>query len=265
MRSLSFLISRRWISFALVVALLAYFAWWLGEWQFHRLEDRKERNSVTETNLHGTPASLRDVYSTDTDLPASSEWKRVTATGTYDAAHTLQIRYRTFEGNGGVEVVVPLTTSTGTVLLVDRGWLQTEKATAPAADVPAPPTGQVIVTGWARADATESNAVDTADGVLSTRAISSQTYDKATGLTAFRGWLQLDSESPAATAKPALRPGDLPDLGNGPHFFYGLQWWFFGILAVFGFGYLAFDEWAMLTGRRLPRDQRVSKRSDRSE
>jgi cytochrome oxidase assembly protein ShyY1 len=35
---------------------------------------------------------------------------------------------------------------------------------------------------------------------------------------------------------------ELPDLGEGPHFFYGLQWWFFGVLAVFGFGYLAWDE-----------------------
>ena len=32
-------------------------------------------------------------------------------------------------------------------------------------------------------------------------------------------------------------------LNNGPHFFYGLQWWFFGLLALFGFGYLAWDEW----------------------
>ena len=35
-----------------------------------------------------------------------------------------------------------------------------------------------------------------------------------------------------------LEPAELPDLGNGPHFFYGLQWWFFGLLAIFGFGYL---------------------------
>ncbi len=263
-RSLSFLVSRRWVTFALVVALLAYLAWWLGEWQFHRLEDRKERNAVVERNESGPPASLRDVFATDSALPARHEWKRVTATGTYDAGHTLQIRYRTYEGNGGVEVVVPLETTTGTVLLVDRGWLQTEAATAPADDVPAPPAGQVVVTGWARADASESSTVHEEDGVLSARAIASTSYARATGAETFRGWLQLESESPEATAKPALRQGELPDLGNGPHFFYGLQWWFFGVLAVFGFGYLAYDEWAVLTGRRRPRDQRVSKRTDRS-
>ena len=40
----------------------------------------------------------------------------------------------------------------------------------------------------------------------------------------------------------ALAPVELPELDNGPHFFYGLQWWFFGVLALFGFGYLAWDE-----------------------
>ena len=265
MRSLSFLISRRWVGFALVVVLLGYLAWWLGEWQFHRLEDRKERNTVIERNSSGPPASLRDVFATDTALPARSEWKRVTATGTYDPEHTVQIRYRTYEGTGGVEVVVPLETTTGAVLLVDRGWLQTEDATAAAGDVPAPPTGQVVVTGWARADATESATVHEESGVLSARAIASTAYADETGADVFRGWLQLESESPAATSEPELRTGELPELGNGPHFFYGLQWWFFGVLAIFGFGYLAYDEWAVLTGRRLPRDQRVSKRSDRSE
>ena len=52
---------------------------------------------------------------------------------------------------------------------------------------------------------------------------------------------------------------ELPDLGNGPHFFYGLQWWFFGLLAVFGFGYLAWDE-----RRRMRRGQAPGKASPES-
>jgi cytochrome oxidase assembly protein ShyY1 len=42
---------------------------------------------------------------------------------------------------------------------------------------------------------------------------------------------------------------ELPDLGEGPHFFYGLQWWFFAALAVFGFGYLTVDEVRRTRGR----------------
>src|SRR5204863_529244 len=62
------------------------------------------------------------------------------------------------------------------------------------------------------------------------------------------GFVDAARESPPA-GKPMV-PVDLPDLGNGPHFFYGLQWWFFGLLAVFGFCYLAYDE-----RRRLARGE----------
>ena len=55
------------------------------------------------------------------------------------------------------------------------------------------------------------------------------------------GWVDLRSESPEP-ATP-LQPVELPELDNGPHFFYGLQWWFFGALAIFGFFYLIYDEW----------------------
>ena len=56
----------------------------------------------------------------------------------------------------------------------------------------------------------------------------------------YGGFVDAEKESPAART-PLVR-AELPDLGNGPHFFYGLQWWFFGLLAVFGFCYLAYDE-----------------------
>jgi cytochrome oxidase assembly protein ShyY1 len=56
----------------------------------------------------------------------------------------------------------------------------------------------------------------------------------------FSGYVALGRQSPDA-ADP-LVPADLPDLGEGPHLFYGIQWWFFGALALFGFGYLAWDE-----------------------
>ena len=65
--------------------------------------------------------------------------------------------------------------------------------------------------------------------------------------------MDLKSEDPEP-ATPLMK-AELPDLSNGPHFFYGLQWWFFGVLAVFGFFYLAYDEWRIGTGRKPPRVQ----------
>jgi cytochrome oxidase assembly protein ShyY1 len=235
---LRFVLSRRWLLFAVAVGLIAWGTWWLGEWQFHRLAERKATNAVVSRNEARDPAPVADVLAPGRPVPASQEWRRVTATGTYDTADTVIVRYRTRDGASGVDVVVPLVTADGPALLVDRGWLATANQGADASEVPPPPAGNVDVTGWVRVDATgDSSAVS--DG--STRAISSARIGDALGREVYGGFVDLRTESPAA-AEP-LTAAELPELDNGPHFFYGLQWWFFGVLAVFGFFYLLHDEW----------------------
>ncbi len=81
-RSLRFLVSRRWVLFAITVALLAWAAWLLGEWQFHRLEERKELNAIVARNTAAPTAPVSEVLEPDRPVPASDEWRVVTATGT---------------------------------------------------------------------------------------------------------------------------------------------------------------------------------------
>ncbi|QIG43127.1 SURF1 family protein [Nocardioides anomalus] len=237
MRSLRFLLSRRWILFALVVVMLTYAAWWLGGWQFRRLDDRKASNEIVRTNEHRQVTPVGEVLTPDGDPTDADEWRVVSASGTYDADSTVLVRYRTRDGAQGVDVVVPLVTADGTALLVDRGWLETDPSGADA-DVPAPPSGEVEVTGYVRANGTgDSTRVDD----LSTRAISSDAIGPAIGRPVYGGFVELRSEDPEPAT--SLEAVELPELNNGPHFFYGLQWWFFGLLAVFGFFYLLVDEW----------------------
>ena len=238
MRSLRFLVSRRWILFGIVVALLAWAAWLLGEWQFSRLEDRKERNAIIEANESAPVAPVSEVLRPGAAVAEGDEWRVVTATGTYDSDDTVIVRYRTRDGASGVDVVVPLVTSDGPALVVDRGWVASDDNNPEPTDVPAPPAGEVTVTGWVRADATGASTAVTDQ---STRAVSSREIGEALGREVYGGFVDLRSENPPADEP--LERAELPDLDNGPHFFYGLQWWFFGLLALFGFCYLAYDEW----------------------
>ena len=255
MRSLGFLVSRRWLVFALIVVLSAWAAWLLGQWQFHRLADRKAENAAIGRNERAPVAPVGEVMSTR-PVGESQQYRRVTASGTYEPQNTVIVRYRTRDGASGVDVVVPLRTSSGTTLLVDRGWLATDNRGLDSADAPAPPSGTVTVVGRVRVDATgdSTQVVD-----ASTRAINSAAIGQAIDEQVYGGFVDLVSEDPAPSTE--LEPADLPDLGNGPHFFYGLQWWFFGLLAIGGFLYLVADEWRMAEGRK-PRPDANRKQAD---
>ncbi len=246
-RSLQFLVSRRWVFFLLAVVLLSWLAWALGQWQFQRLEERQERNQAVTRNLDREPVPVGSVLSVGEDVPPDERWRRVVASGRYDAENRIVVRYRTREGESGVEVVVPLVTDEGPTLLVDRGWMPSDNRGVPE-EVPTPSEEPVTVTGFVRADADpDETSTDVTD--LSTRAISSEAIGEAIGQDTYGGFVILEEEDPeVAPEGERLQPVEMPELDEGPHFFYGLQWWFFGALAVFGFGYLAYDEWRR--GRR---------------
>ncbi|MCW2761110.1 MAG: hypothetical protein JWR85_1311 [Marmoricola sp.] len=241
-----FLLTRRWVLLALVVAVLAWLASQLGQWQFHRLDDRKTDNRIVSTNLKRAPAPVDDVLSTDRAPRATDEWRRVTVHGTWDDEHSIVLKYQTRDEGAGVDVVTPLVTENGPAVLVDRGWMSTGNTGGNRPDLPSTTEGQVTVTGWVRRDATGSA---TKVSALSTRAVSSVRIAEVTPYPLYRGFLDLADESPTPATK--LQPTELPDDdSNGPHFFYGLQWWFFGALAVFGFCYLAWDEFRQRRQRR---------------
>jgi cytochrome oxidase assembly protein ShyY1 len=243
-----FLLSRRWVLFALAVAALAWGASLLGQWQFHRLDERRAENRLVARNLDRPPVPLDDLLGVDRPVAEEDEWREVVVHGTWDDAHTIVVKYQTRDGAAGVDVVTPLRTASGAAVLVDRGWLATQNTGGTRPDLPKATEGQVTVLGWVRVDGTggSTNVTD-----MAARAISSRAAEKVLPYPLYGGFLDLHTESPPP-AKP-LEPTELPDdTSEGPHFFYGLQWWFFGALAIIGFGYLAYDEW------RRAREERAS-------
>ena len=254
---MGFLLSRRWVLFAVTVALLAWGAVQLGQWQFHRLHDRKHDNRVVATNLDAPPVPVDDLLSRVQGPTPDDEWRRVTVHGRWDDGHTVVLKYQTRDGAAGVDVVTPLVTAGGAAVLVDRGWMSTSNSGASRPNLPPATEGPVTVTGWVRRDATGGA---TRVSELSTRAVSSRRVAEVVPYPLYRGFLDLAAESPAPAR--TLEPVELPDdTSNGPHFFYGLQGWFFGALAVFGFCYLVWDE---LRQRRRRRPEEAL-RSERPE
>ena len=242
---MGFLLTRRWLLFFLAVVLMAWGATWLGQWQFRRLQEKRHENHVIAANLSAAPVPVTTLMRTGHPPGPAIEWRRVTAHGHWDDRHSIVVKYQTSaDGSPGVHVATPLVTGDGTAVLVDRGWMSTPNNGAIRPKLPPVNSGEVTVTGWVRQNATGGAAlVDQ----LSTRALSSATVSKVVPYTLYAGVVDLAEQSPPPVR--SLGRIELPDdTSDGPHFFYGLQWWFFGVLAVIGFIYLAYDEW------KRPRD-----------
>jgi len=241
---LRFLLSRRWLGLLLAVAVVGVTCVELGLWQFRRYHERIDRNEVTTSNLMGDPAPVEDVLSTNAPPAEVDQWRIVEATGRFDADHQVVVSYRTRDGAPGVDVVVPLVTASGTALLVDRGWLATEN-NADTPQLPDPPAGEVTVTGWVRVNADDGDQVKPQDGTV--RAISSDALAPTLPYDVYDGFVDLTSEAPKAPDRP-LR-AERPDLTSGPHFFYGVQWFFFAALA---FGFWCYFAWTEYRGQSRP-------------
>ncbi len=167
--------------------------------------------------------------------------------GTWDDKHTIVLKYQTRDSGAGVDIVTPLVTSAGSAVLVDRGWMSTENSGASRPKLPPVTDGPGHRHGlgtpgrdWRSHPGQRALHAGRLLGARSARCCRT----RSTG-----GFLDLAAESPAPAK--ALGAVELPDdTSNGPHFFYGLQWWFFGALAIFGFCYLVWDELRQRRGRR---------------
>jgi cytochrome oxidase assembly protein ShyY1 len=245
-----FLLSRRWVLFFVFVTALGVACVLLGRWQFHRLSERRDNNDVIRTNLHATPAPVEMVL-TDRSPDHNLQWRVVTATGTYDPASTLLVKYITHKGNPGVDVVVPLRLANRSAVLVDRGWIAGPDNGQRMPTAPAPPTGRVTVTGWVRLDSTHQSASTPHDRTI--RQIGTKQLGSSFPYPILGGYVSAHQEAPKAAHTPIRNDG--PDLSDGPHFFYGLQWFFFGLLAVSGFVWFA---WIEYQERKHPHSERMA-------
>jgi cytochrome oxidase assembly protein ShyY1 len=234
------LLNVRWIAAALAVLVLAGVCVQLGRWQLHRLDERKARNDVTRANLKAPPAPLDQVVGPQGVIGDQHAWRTVVVTGTFDASKQIVMRYRNVSDRPGFEIVTPLMLPDGKGVLVDRGFLARQGAELAPLNIPAVPTGQVTITGRLqrseRGGSTNGGTPD--DGTA--RLINGPDFAKALGLNLYDGYVTVDKQEPANDPAFGAFPG--PEIDDGPHFFYALQWFFFALLALGGLVYFSRQE-----------------------
>ncbi len=230
-----FLLSPRWLGFAALMLALAAAMVALGFWQLSRYHERSAVNARIDAAARAGPVPVGTVLPVGRAPDAGAAWTRVTATGRYDPEHRILARDRTVEGAVGYEVLTPLVLADGSAVLVDQGWLAAEPGGArgvPA--LPAPPDGQVTVTGRAHLPESRADAPITIDGHVQVRRIDPARLGGTVPYRLAGGYLLLDEpRGPGFTVIPSDHQNAAMNAG------YVVQWWAFALLTLAGFGWAA--------------------------
>jgi cytochrome oxidase assembly protein ShyY1 len=200
----------------------------LGAWQLDRLAQRKASNTTTVTNENAPVRPYAEVF--NRPILDADQWQRVEASGTFDPDHQFLLRYRSSGDAEGYEVVTPLHTATGNVL-VDRGLIPVTQGTAIPDAPPPPPTGEVTLTGHVRRNEEgRRSAVTPVNGEM--RLINSDAIAPTLPYPIANGYIGLLTVTPAQDG--GFQPIALPEISDGPHFWYAVQWFMFTGIGLAG-------------------------------
>jgi len=211
---------------SLIALLLIIFCLWGSQWQYHRGVDRHARNAVIEERIAKPPIELITVAG---NLP-DYEWQTVSTAGTFDTDKQILLRNRYNDGKYGYEVLTLFKSSENKNFWVDRGWVEAgATATTPPVVTPLP-QGVVSITGRLRLDSSLPRGSFFAlpgkgEGLVSELNAQSQLDTQKFYIDLLSG--SDTSLTPEVTAQ-------LPELSDGPHMAYALQWIFFAGLVVYG-------------------------------
>lgn len=219
----------RWIGLIAFACVLAVVFVQLGQWQLRRLDERKAHNVAVRTAEAAPVADWRDYFTRP--LTEADEWHQVRIEGTYLTDRQYVVRFRSNGEAKGYEVITPLRTADGTVVLVDRGFVAVAPGVPLPTTAPPAPSGTVTVVGRVRIDEKGGpGAEDPNAGQV--RVVNSAKIGRDLGIPVAQGWLQLTSVTPAQD--PSFVPVALPTLDEGPHLSYAVQWFLFTAVGVIG-------------------------------
>jgi cytochrome oxidase assembly protein ShyY1 len=231
----------RWIASHLLVLVVIGTMVSLGLWQLRRLDEKTKLNETIKERAN-TPVvevgSLIEAGQTPAAAKEASQWRRVSASGTYRTADELVVANRIKDGDPGYWVLTPLVLDDGSTLVVARGFVYRFELEHNGLAGVAAPDGRVTIEGVLQASPSGGRFGEerTAQGPIpgiSQADVSALAKRWGTALLPL--WLRLDAGPGAPAEGTALVTIPPPPLSRGPHLSYAVQWFIFSAIAFFGY------------------------------
>ena len=204
-----------------VAVLLVTLCLIAANWQYQRGVTRHANNFKIEANTKLPAINLSQV----TEL-VPSEWRIVKVVGNFDINHNVLLRNRyNSDGKYGYEYLT-LFKSGGKSFWVDRGWVQAGEHASDRPTLPNTPNGNIEIAGRLRLETSLPRgsffALPRTGNLVSSWNLKSKVDTENFYLDLISG----DGVTPAT-------PAELPELSDGPHMAYALQWLFFAGLIIY--------------------------------
>ena len=200
-----------------------------ANWQYERGINRNAKNAKIETNVQKPVIKLSQVIQLS-DLK-DSEWRSVEVSGKFNKVHEVLLRNRyNSEGKYGFQYLTLFeTTDTPKKLRfwVDRGWVQAGATALTRPEIPNTPLGELRIVGRIRLDSALPKgsffALPASGNLINS-------WDLRSKVQTENFYLDLIDGQGVTPDTPA----ELPELSDGPHLAYALQWLFFAGLTIYG-------------------------------
>jgi surfeit locus 1 family protein len=213
-------VTRRLWAFVVLAVVLAVVFVRLGFWQLQRLGERAIANLRTATMLAATPVAYGELPAANATL------RRAWLEGTPDTDREFALLGRSRDGSPGVHIFTPVRVAgSDTAVLVNRGWVYS------------PDASTVDLARWreprSRYRGYTSRLPEAGVVALKGRGMRTLSAAAVDSLLPYPfQTLYLVSQDSMSDRTPARLPP--PDLSNGPHLSYAVQWFAFALIALVG-------------------------------
>ncbi len=225
------LIRPRWVALTVILLLFIYLFIRLSNWQFDRYDQRILRNEQTTSALSLAPKNINSA----SQLSELHQWEKVQLTGTYLNDHSKLIRKQYLGNSLGFWVITPFEIQNGDNILINRGWIPIGSSASTNQSIPLAPPGNINIEGYLQ----PFNSSKAQPKDLPIHQVNTIDYRYFDFKIANDFYLQLAKSSPMDN-QVAIIP--LPELSNGPHLSYAIQWILFALLLPIGWYVLLKNE-----------------------
>jgi cytochrome oxidase assembly protein ShyY1 len=223
----------------------------LSNWQWHRLHARQAYNVEIQAEIDQAPVPISDLLVFNDEsrvVPEKSQWRTVELTGTWLPSQQVLVRKKSLESNLGLWVVTPLKLVDGTVVMINRGWTAAANSAVDSPVVAEVPKGTIEVLGRIRdvQARTKPGPTDLPVGQVD-RIIPLEILNSPK--TLINAYVEMTASRPESKSSE-IRILPEPEVTEGAHRSYALQWMFFEIMTVIG--------WTILVRNEFKEQQKIA-------